>query len=571
MRSSRFLMLSLVMMTLNGCGGGSGSPPPPLVSIAVTPVNPSVALGVSQQFTATGTYANNTTQNLSASVTWLSTNTVVATINGTGLAGTLATGTTTITATSGSVTSPPITLTVTSAALSALAVTPVNPSIASGGTVQFTATGTFTNGTVQDLTTTVSWSTLSSFIATISNTAGSNGLATGVNAGITSVRAVSGSVAGTTMLTVSGDNAAANVLPVTVNGTLCSAGSYLNKPCVSVTICTPGTSTCQTINDILLDTGSYGLRLFNQVVGVPLTQVTVPLGDLAECVKFGDGSSFWGPVRTADVILGGEPAVTVPVQVVNASFPVGGAVPASCGTPDTTPAAAGFNGILGTGLFAEDCGTGCSALVNNNIYFACSGTACSNSTAPVSSQVQNPVALLPLDNNGVLVQIPAIPAGGTPSVNGQLFLGIGTRTNNTPSGVTAYPANLIGNFTTVYNGTTLTRSFIDSGSNGLFFSDAAIPTCAPPNQAWYCPPSTLDLTATNRGAGGTPSGVVDFPIANALGLFATGNRAFADLGGALPPLLSGFDWGLPFFFGRSVFVGIEGTNSSLGTGPYWAY
>src|SRR4051794_15179060 len=60
----------------------------------------------------------------------------------------------------------------------------------------------------------------------------------------------------------------ANVLPLTVNGSLCSTRSYINKPCVSVTVCTPGTSTCQTIHDILLDTGSYGLRVFKSVLTV---------------------------------------------------------------------------------------------------------------------------------------------------------------------------------------------------------------------------------------------------------------------------------------------------------------
>jgi Protein of unknown function (DUF3443)/Bacterial Ig-like domain (group 2) len=575
MRSSNLLAGILVMLALTGCGGGGSSPAPTLVSIAVTPLSPSIAVGSTQQFTATGTYSNNTTQNLTALVTWTSTNTAAATISATGLARGVATGTTTVTAASGTVTSSPVTMTVTPAALSSIAVTPANPSIAVAGTVQFTATGTYTDGSTQNLTTAVTWSSLSSFIATISTTAGSNGLANGVNPGTTTIRAASGAIAGTTMLTVTGGGAAANVLPISVNGSLCAAGSYLNKPCVSVTICDPmNPSNCQTINDILLDTGSYGLRLFNQVVTVPLPQVTVASGNLAECVKFGDGSSLWGPVQTAVVVLGGEPAVTVPIQVVNASFPASGPPAGSCGTPDATPAIAGFNGILGAGLFAEDCGTGCSTSANNTVYFACTGTTCSGSAAPLASQVQNPVAHLPVDNNGVLVQLPAIPAGGAPSVSGQLLLGIGTQANNTPSGVTAYPANVVGDFTTVFNGTTLSNSFIDSGSNGLFFSAPAslLPTCASPNQAWYCPSVTTDLSATNRGAGGTPSGIVNFQIRNALGLFSSGNRAFTELGGVLPAALSGFDWGLPFFYGRSVFVGIEGRSAAgLGTGPYWAY
>jgi hypothetical protein len=63
-----------------------------------------------------------------------------------------------------------------------------------------------------------------------------------------------------------------NVMEVTVNGSLCDPNNqYFNEPCTSVTICTPGTRNCQTINNILLDTGSYGLRIFNSVITVPLT------------------------------------------------------------------------------------------------------------------------------------------------------------------------------------------------------------------------------------------------------------------------------------------------------------
>ncbi len=63
--------------------------------------------------------------------------------------------------------------------------------------------------------------------------------------------------------------AANNVLLVTVNGSLCSNSPFIvNKACVSVTVCTPGTTNCQTINDILLDTGSSGLRIFKQALNV---------------------------------------------------------------------------------------------------------------------------------------------------------------------------------------------------------------------------------------------------------------------------------------------------------------
>jgi hypothetical protein len=370
-----------------------------------------------------------------------------------------------------------------------------------------------------------------------------------------------------------GTGAASNVLAITVNDP-----SYPNKPTVSVTVCTPGTSNCQTINDILLDTGDYGLRIFQQTpLNVSLLQVTVGSGSLAECVTYADGSGEWGPVKTADVVLGEETASDVPIQVIDVSY-FASAIPAACKPPnviglDQGPGSAGYNGILGVGLFAADCGQGCTSTANNGIYFACSGSSCVGTTVPLASQVQNPVALLNQDSNGVVVQLPSVPLGGVQSVTGQLILGIGTRSNNIPSAMTTYPADSIGEFTTSFDNILLSDSFIDSGSNGLFFNSPSslLPLCSSPDQGWYCPQSTQSLNATNTGATGEPSGPVMFEIGNAASLFSNAsNSVFSELGGPAPAGY-GFDWGLPFFFGRAVFVGIEGTSSILGSGPYWAY
>ena len=57
---------------------------PTLTSIAVTPANPSILTGASQQFTATGTYSDGSTQNITSQATWTSSNTGVATINAEG-------------------------------------------------------------------------------------------------------------------------------------------------------------------------------------------------------------------------------------------------------------------------------------------------------------------------------------------------------------------------------------------------------------------------------------------------------------------------------------------------------
>jgi hypothetical protein len=357
-----------------------------------------------------------------------------------------------------------------------------------------------------------------------------------------------------------------------VNGATCggNAGAYPNKPCVRVTVCLPGTATCVTIDDVLLDTGSYGLRLFTQVLPFSLAPTRSGTGTLTECVQYLGGSSHWGPVAVADVILGAAPTVRVPIQVIDATF---GTPPASCPKPETGPPASGFNGILGVGTFAEDCGVGCSSGVGNGFYYACTGPSCLETTAPLASQVANPVARLPADNNGVIVVLPPVASGGQLTVTGSLILGIDTQANNASTGATAYGADSSGDLRTSYDGATL-GGFLDTGSNGLFFPaprSGALPACSAPNGAWFCPSTRTSVTATNASTSGSPSGAVTFSISNAQELFGTGNNALGELGGA-QPANSGFDFGLPFFFGQRVYIGIEGRSSTrLGRGPYFAY
>ena len=128
-----------------------------LVSIEVTPADPSIADGTTQQFTATGLYTDASTQDLTTQVTWASSNEAVATVSNAddskGLATAAGAGSTTVSAISGGVTGD-TTLTVT-ATLVSIDVSPAAPSIANGLTQQFTATGLYSDGSTQDLTTEV--------------------------------------------------------------------------------------------------------------------------------------------------------------------------------------------------------------------------------------------------------------------------------------------------------------------------------------------------------------------------------------------------------------------------------
>lgn len=378
---------------------------------------------------------------------------------------------------------------------------------------------------------------------------------------------------GTTLAPLIGNN----VLTLSVNGSLCSAHSYLNKPCVSVTICSPGNQTnCQTIDDILLDTGSYGFRIFKSALnsGISSSLVPIPLGgqELAECVHYGDGSMQWGPVEVADLILGNEPPVQVPIQIIDSTYSNAAAY---CSNAEAGPASAGFSGILGVGVFKQDCGTPCTTQTNNSIYFTCNGSNCVGAQVPLNQQVQNPIALLPQDNNGLIVELPSVPVGGTNSTQGYLVLGIGTQTNNIPTGVTSLPINPSnGEFTTTFNGTTL-NSFLDTGSNGVFFpnpSNSSLPDCRSLNSSlagWYCPPIPLNLTSVTTGSTGSPSDTIPFEIGNLANLLTTNHSVFVEAGANMGGSL--FDWGLPFYLGRNIYVGLQNATSSLGTGPYVAF
>lgn len=379
-----------------------------------------------------------------------------------------------------------------------------------------------------------------------------------------------------------------NTMSVTVNGANCGASNdqYANQPCVTVTICSTATpTTCQTISNILLDTGSYGLRLFSSAITIPLTPITTAGGTktLAECVLFGDGSSEFGPVKYAYVKLGNEPKVEVPIMVIaDPSFPNTGT---PCDTPlaDTSPSETHFNGILGVGLLAADCGAGCAS-PGSGQYFTCQNGNCScDASADLLAQVTNPISALPTDNNGLILSIPSVPEGGAASVNGTLFLGVDTQANNASSGATSgtLTADAGAQIKSKFGAFSSTKlaSFIDSGSSILFIPSASsLPDCGCSGGSDYsglfCPATIQNLSSINYNSNGSasPASTVNFSVDNAINLYNSGNNVFPTMAGSSGKDTSAYmDWGLPFFYGKNVIVGIEGTNSSLGTGPYWAY
>jgi len=373
-----------------------------------------------------------------------------------------------------------------------------------------------------------------------------------------------------------------NVETVTVDaGPPAATFTAVNTPFISVKVCVPGTMTCQTIDHIEIDTGSIGLRI---LADAPLT-VALPAAmdtgghPMAECLEFADGTSF-GSVAVADIQLpvSGETATGVNVQIIgDTTYP---SIPPDCGpgtTTENTVAAFGANGILGVGPFIDDCNSAgnCPIPTSGNpqfaIYYSCpTPSTCADATASVMQQLPNPVILFGADNNGVIIDLPAVGSAGTTTVSGSLVFGIGTRTNNALGTATVLPEDPTTGFITgTYKGIAYADGYLDSGSNGNFFTDSSLVPCTTAT-GFYCPASTMSETATLQGTTATMLAAA-FSVANAETLFSnTSYAAFSNLGGTNPDAM-GFDLGLPFFYGHKVFIAIEGNSVSGNMGPFFAY
>ena len=201
------LCLCCAMLLMPGCGGGPSTTPPPgvtLTAITVAPLNQSVPVNGTLQFTATGHYSDGSTQDITTGVTWTSSDTTIATISNAsgsnGLATGVARGSATIQATQGTpfgkatfnITEP----------LTMITISPANASVANGIPQQFTALGTYADNSTGDVTGLATWSSTSTSVATISNVSAFNGLASTLSAGSTTIQATLEGVPGSTSFTV---------------------------------------------------------------------------------------------------------------------------------------------------------------------------------------------------------------------------------------------------------------------------------------------------------------------------------------------------------------------------------
>jgi hypothetical protein len=387
----------------------------------------------------------------------------------------------------------------------------------------------------------------------------------------------------------------ANTVPVVVGPGPVPGKTQWDVPYISVTVCLPGTNQCTTVDNVLVDTGSVGLRLLKPALPSGFVGALAPImasgHPVYQCETFVDGTS-WGPLVQLDLQLAGERASNLPTQIIvdpTADSSVA-QVPQDCaaaGMAENSLEVFGSNGLIGVGFFLSDCGQPCAQQAIPTTYYSCqSRDQCAGIALPLPAQAQNPIGMFGSDGNGVALTLPQVAGSGAPTAMGTLRFGVSTQDDNQLAMADVEPVDPDGGYMlTVYQGHALYGSFIDSGSNGLYFP-SSLPTCSD-GSAYYCPPTPSQQSATLQGEtavqhsgqmiiGGTPAGdriPINFTIDNEQDLQNRfGNdAAVPNLGGQ--GTSDGFDWGLPFFFGRTVFLVFEGRSSDGGSvqGPAIAF
>jgi len=624
------------LTVLAGCGGGNGgggstTTGSPAVTLSAGSLTFTSGVGV-QSAAQSVTVTNSGTAQLSFTSIGITPSTFAETNNcGTGIS-------------AGTTCSISVTFTPSAAGAASGTLTIADNASNSPQTVSLTGTGTsvsvstgslnFSSSNTQQSVTLNNSGSSAASITSIGITAGSSNFSETNNCGssvaanssctinVTFTPPASGSVSGTLTIvdaegtqtvSLSGAAAGSNSASISVNfgpnGFSTPANSYYNGVFTTVAVCQPtagnvNVTQCVNIPNVLVDTGSVGLRVFsNQLGSLSLPQVKGVSGnDLYECVEYGDLSYTFGPVQMASVQIGGESAFTTPSGTTGAGIPIqvitnGGSFPYQVGCTsggggsDSTVSALGANGILGVGNYPQDCGETCSGSPTDTAsspwpYFYCNTnlTTCNYDSATLQEQVWNPVAAFTgSDTNGVMIDLPSAGASGSSSVTGTMYFGINTQSNNQMTTQTAYELDDYGDFgQATYDGvnyTSLTSggAFIDSGSNALYILDAGLLTtdagvtvnnCT--DNGYYCPNSTINLSITLQGStGNSVAGNGNISIANADTLFSGNeNAAFSNLGGASCVASTGspcsastdfLDFGLPFFFGHPIFVGIAGS------------
>jgi uncharacterized protein YjdB len=273
-----------------------------LTSIVLSPTNPSIPINTTQQLTATGTYGDGSSRDLTAVVTWSSSTIANATVDVTGLVKGIAAGSATITATLGSV-SQSSSVTITAPSITSISVTPEDVTLAIGIGQQFTASAIYSDGSIQDLVSGVTWASSTTSVATIDN----NGLASILAAGTTTITATVGSFTDSTTITVVPAHLTSITLsPATVSmaaGTQQQFTATGNFDDGSTQVLTSGQWSSSALSVLSVDANGLGVA-----VGPGTTTVTVTSGTIS---------------GTASVTVTNAMLVSLAIAPLNSSMPAG--------------------------------------------------------------------------------------------------------------------------------------------------------------------------------------------------------------------------------------------------------
>ena len=256
-----------------------------LVSIAVTPTNPTLGIGVTTQFIATGSFSDGSVSDVSSSATFTSSAPAVAALDAaTHSAKTLSAGTTTISASVGMI-SGSTTLTVTAATLTSIAVSPATSTLAINGSTALTATGTYSDNSTVDLTQSVTWQSNSAAVATVSNATGTQGSVTGLSGGTATISASLGNVSGTATVTVTAAalvsitiSPANPTLPIGTTDALTAQGKYSDGSSVDITSTVTWSSDTTTVAIVSNANGQQGVV---SAVAIGTSNVHATLGSIS--------------------------------------------------------------------------------------------------------------------------------------------------------------------------------------------------------------------------------------------------------------------------------------------------
>lgn len=367
-----------------------------------------------------------------------------------------------------------------------------------------------------------------------------------------------------------------NQVPISIGSGM--NGDGINTMYISLTVCTNNSGTnCQTVDHIILDTGSFGVKINKSALPesfvLSLPRVTTNAGnEVYACNTFGSGYVF-ADEHYAVLNLAGTMTSNVILQVIENSPTA--EIPDSCVAkgPFDDFANFGANGIIGVNPAITLSNSSLLLYKNiNGIYEQLTNNEESN--LPILNQ--NPLPSLTTNNNGFVVSIPPVPQNTNTNVNGTLILGINTETNNKITSQTnlvvasesdlSVVCNSACFYSKINNPESTIPAVFDSGTNGWVFMSNTLPQC----DYGYCPASptvwtssvySYDFAANESytiSATITADEVVDgqsvsFAVMPGWGYYNYNNQTL---------------YGSPFFLGKNVYVVFP---SDQNKNPIWGF